>query len=1085
MRVFLIALAFLSFAGLSASAETVSVGASKDNTLYEDAGGQVSNGQGIYLFTGKTGFRGGSELRRGLVAFDLTSIPANATVTAVTFAMFDSSFIAKAVNISLHKVARDWGEGPSNAGSPGGSGTQAQRDDATWLHNFFDTSRWAAAGGDFSSSSSATTAVNGTNRIYEWSGGGLVADVQSWITNPDTNFGWVIVGDEVNASNAQRFNTRENASNPPRLTVTYTVATPSPTPTPTPSATPTPTPTPTPTSARTFTYPVAFDLAGKAGTGLLAGNENAPINGTPGSGGEIGGGIVYNSQTRVLTINVAWGSGNGFTDLTGDAVRGGHIHGPTASGGEASFNENAPIIIGLNDKPGWNPSATKGGFSGSVTLTEAQAAHLFEGRLYLNFHTQVNPGGEIRGSLVQPPFDPANPIPAPIPRGPVRTELQQVASGLVSPTLLISAPDGSNRQFIVDQPGRIRIVQNGTLLATPFLDVSRSLVPLSPNYDERGLLGLVFDPDFNNPDAPGHRRLFTYSSEPVQGTADLRNQYATTINHHSVIHAWRVDASNPNRVDPASRQEILRIDQPQANHNGGHLEFGPDRLLYIALGDGGGANDNNQNGHNPSIGNGQDPDIALGKILRIDVNGANSGNGKYGIPAGNPFAVSGGVKEIFALGFRNPYRFSFNGNDLLAGDVGQRSVEELNRVEVGKNYGWRHKEGSFKFNPTQGTVSNDLSGVPEGLTDPIAQFDRDEGISIIGGYVYNSSAVPEWQGKYIFGEFSKSFSSPAGRLFYYDFTAAEIREFIIGRDNRALGIYVKGMGQDQNGDVYVLGSTTVGPSGTTGVVFKLVPVPTQLLNISTRVRVETGDNAMIGGFIVTGRDSKKVIVRAIGPSLAQAGVGDPLADPVMELRAQDGTLVAENDNWKDSQQTDIAASGLAPQSDAESAIVAMLSPAAYTAVVRGKRDATGVGLVEVYDLAQTAESKLANISTRGLVQSDTNVMIGGFIVEGGNASSRVIVRGIGPSLTSSGVTNPLADPTLELFDRQGTRLAFNDNWKDDAAQAAAITAAGIAPQNDAESALVITLPPGATTAVLAGRDGGTGVGLVEVYHLND
>jgi len=827
---------------------------------------------------------------------------------------------------------------------------------------------------------------------------------------------------------------------------------------------------------------ISFDLVGKAGPGLLSGNQNGTINGTPGSGGEVGSGIVFNDQTGVLTINVAWGSANGFTNLTGNATAG-HIHGPTASSSPASFNEDAPVLINLDDTAGWNPNAASGGITRSVTLTSTQITQLFAGRLYINVHTVANGAGEIRGNLVRQAFVETNPIPALIPHGPQQIELELVASGLVSPNYLVSAPDGTDRQFILDQVGQIRIIENGTLLATPFLDVASIMVTPNVNFDERGLLGLAFDPGFATPSSPGYRRIFTYTSQPVSGTADLTDPYATTINHHAVISSWRVDPSNPNLVDPATRIDILRIDEPQANHNGGTIAFGPDDFLYLSLGDGGGANDNNVNGHNPATGNGQDPNIALGKILRIDVNGTNAANGKYGIPATNPFATSGGVREIFALGFRNPYRFSFNGAELLVGDVGQNRVEELNRVELGQNYGWRQKEGTFKFNPADGTVSDDLTGVPAGLTDPIAQYDRDEGISIIGGFVYDGSLLPALTGKYVFGDFARNFTGPSGRLFYYDFTAAEIREFIIGRDDRALGLFVKGMGQDQNGEVYVLGSTVVGPTHTTGVVYKLVPVPSQFLNISTRARVGTGDDALIGGFIVRGTAQKEVLVRALGPSLTQFGLSGVLADPILELRGPNGVLLASNDNWKSSQQTEIENTGLQPQSEAESALLATLPATDHTAIVRGKDNSTGIGVVEVYDLDQLADSQFANISTRGHVEPADNVMIGGFIPGGGSASVRLLLRAIGPSLSQLGVPNPLADPTLELRDGNGALVASNDDWRDDPAQEALINATGIPPGNNAESAIVITITPARHTAIVAGKGSATGVALVEAYHL--
>jgi glucose/arabinose dehydrogenase len=828
---------------------------------------------------------------------------------------------------------------------------------------------------------------------------------------------------------------------------------------------------------------ISFDLVGKAGPGLLSGNQNGTINGTPGSGGEVGTGIVFNDQTGVLTINVAWGSANGFTNLTGNATAG-HIHGPTASSGVAAFNEDAPVLINLDDTAGWNPNAASGGITRSVTLTSTQITQLFAGRLYINVHTAANGGGEIRGNLMRQAFVETNPIPALIPHGPERIELQLVASGLVSPNYLVSAPDGTDRQFILDQVGQIRIIENGTLLATPFLDVASIMVTPNTNFDERGLLGLAFDPGFANSASPGYRRIFTYTSQPVSGTADLTDPYATTINHHAVISSWRVDASNPNIVDPSTRIDILRIDEPQANHNGGTIAFGPDGFLYLSLGDGGGANDNNVNGHNPTTGNGQDPNIALGKILRLDVNGTNAANGKYGIPPTNPFATSGGVKEIYALGFRNPYRFSFNGSELLVGDVGQNRVEELNRVELGKNYGWRHKEGTFKFNPADGTVSDDLTGVPAGLTDPLAQYDRDEGISIIGGFVYDGSLNPALNGKYIFGDFARAIANPSGRLFYYDFTAAEIREFIIDCDDRALGLYVKGMGQDQNGEIYVLGSTVVGPTGNTGVVYKLLADPCpMLLNVSTRAPVGTGDNALIGGFILRGTAPKRMLVRALGPSLTRFGLTGVLLDPTIELRGPNGALVAGNDNWRSSQQSEIEMTGLQPPNDAESALIATLPATDHTAIVRGSGNSTGIGVVEVYDLDLLGDARLSNISTRGLVQPGDNVMIGGFIPGGGSASLRVLLRALGPSLSQFGIANPLADPTLELRDGNGALVASNDNWRDDPTQETLINQTGIPPTNNAESAIVATIPPARHTAIVAGKGGATGVALVEVYHL--
>jgi photosystem II stability/assembly factor-like uncharacterized protein len=263
------------------------------------------------------------------------------------------------------------------------------------------------------------------------------------------------------------------------------------------------------------------------------------------------------------------------------------------------------------------------------------------------------------------------------------------------------------------------------------------------------------------------------------------------------------------------------------------------------------------------------------------------------------------------------------------------------------------------------------------------------------------------------------------------------------------------------------------------------PNPAQALNISTRLRVETGNNVMIGGFIITGSASKNVAVRGIGPSLAGVGLGDVLADPVLELRGANGSLLFQNDNWRDDpvQAAQLTALGLAPQNSNESGIVATLLPGAYTAVLAGENQGTGIGLVEIYDVNQTADSQLANISTRGFVQTGDDVMIGGFILGGSSQTTGVIVRGIGPSLAQFGLSNLLADPTLELRDSNGALLTSNNDWQDDPISAAQLTAHNLVPQNSLESGVFAALPPGAFTAILAGNRNGIGIGLLEIYNV--
>lgn len=247
------------------------------------------------------------------------------------------------------------------------------------------------------------------------------------------------------------------------------------------------------------------------------------------------------------------------------------------------------------------------------------------------------------------------------------------------------------------------------------------------------------------------------------------------------------------------------------------------------------------------------------------------------------------------------------------------------------------------------------------------------------------------------------------------------------------------------------------------------------------MRVQTGDSVGIGGFIITGTVPKHVLLRAIGPSLA--GVPNPLADPVMELHGPDGFVTVTNDNWRSDQEAAIIATGIPPSNDLEAAIDATLSPGAYSAVVSGKNNSSGVGLVEVYDLSQGVPAKLANISTRAFVATGDNVVIAGFILGNNSGDDRIVTRGIGPSLAAAGVSNVLADPTLELRDSNGALISSNNDWQDDQGQAAELIAAGLAPTNPLESGIAATLSPGLYTALLAGLNNGIGIGLVEVYDL--
>lgn len=437
-----------------------------------------------------------------------------------------------------------------------------------------------------------------------------------------------------------------------------------------------------------------------------------------------------------------------------------------------------------------------------------------------------------------------DPLSQPIRPSGLRVELETLATGLTAPNWGTSAPGIADRLFVTDQDGILWDIDLVTGDKTVFLDVSDQLVVLGVGgpgtFDERGLLGLAFHPAYL-----ANGKLYTYTSEPTTGFADFPLPSGTPANHDSVITEWLVpDPTDPTSlVDPTTARELVRIEQPQFNHDGGTVHFGPDDRLYIHLGDGGAADDQGP-GHSPQ-GNGQDLGTILGNILRIDPDGSNSSNGQYSVPEGNPFfpggagpfggqagCMDGICDEIFAYGFRNPFRGSFDRatGDLYAADVGQNDIEEVNVVVAGGNYGWRIKEGSFCFEPNgadRGFVTDDPVCGPPDLIDPVAEYDHDEGIAVIGGFVYRGSHIPQLRGRFVFGEF-------LGRLFFLNKKSivkedqvktskiAELR--LDGQPTLALRLL--GFGQDAGGELYILGNTTGVPfpdddGNDTGVVLRV------------------------------------------------------------------------------------------------------------------------------------------------------------------------------------------------------------------------------------------------------------------------
>ena len=433
----------------------------------------------------------------------------------------------------------------------------------------------------------------------------------------------------------------------------------------------------------------------------------------------------------------------------------------------------------------------------------------------------------------------AGPVQAQQQEGP-SVGLRQVADGLTSPVALVAPGDGSGRRFIVDQVGVIRVLTpGGELLQEPFLDLRSRIVPLMPDFDERGVLGLAFHPGY-----AGNGRFFVYYSAPLRAGAPAG------FDHTARVAEFRVSASNPNRADPASERIVLEVDKPQFNHNGGTVLFGPsDGYLYISLGDGGGADDVGL-GHvedwyvTNAGGNGQDiQSNLLGNILRIDVDHGVP----YTTPADNPFAgmpgCADGCDEIWAYGFRNPYRMSFDrggSRELFVGDAGQELWEEVSIAVKGGNFGWNVKEGTHCFstaNPDESPAEcPDSVGAPhpragDPLIDPVIEYANHHqpgglGATVIGGHVYRGQALPQLSGRYVFGDWSREFEEPDGSLFaakprkkgLWQMQQLKIATSPTGR----VGHYVLGFGQDLAGEMYVLTTDQTGPTGTTGEVFRLV-----------------------------------------------------------------------------------------------------------------------------------------------------------------------------------------------------------------------------------------------------------------------
>lgn len=420
--------------------------------------------------------------------------------------------------------------------------------------------------------------------------------------------------------------------------------------------------------------------------------------------------------------------------------------------------------------------------------------------------------------------------------------LKLVASDLTGPMVAVSPNDGTKRLFIVDQIGVIKILEpGGEVRSDPFLDLRSKLVQMSPRYDERGLLGLAFHPNFRN-----NGRLFVYYSIP------LRSDGPQGWDHTNRLSEFRVSSSSgPNRADADSERVIMEVDWPYSNHNGGQIRFGPDGYLYVPMGDGGGANDVGR-GHNPDIGNGQDIASYLGKMHRIDVD--NTDNKPYGIPEDNPFLGNGNenaLPEIYAYGLSNAAYASFDPQSglLFVGNAGQELFESIYVIVKGGNYGWNIREGTHCFDPDNSRQppeecrTTGYRGEP--LIGPVVEVGHDVGDVIIGGYVYRGNAMPGFYGRYIFGNWIWTdaeigngtllvASPPSGWSWKMpsapdDLTLDDVRMWTINKINVVRGSkekikgFVRGFGEDSDGELYIMASQRAGPTGNTGKVYKIIP----------------------------------------------------------------------------------------------------------------------------------------------------------------------------------------------------------------------------------------------------------------------
>lgn len=780
--------------------------------------------------------------------------------------------------------------------------------------------------------------------------------------------------------------------------------------------------------------------------GVLSGmQEPGPLSSSQGFGQ---GMFLLNAAQTALTFNIT------FNGLVGSTITGEHFHNAVAGvNGTIVRGLTAAEMIDSTPPDGvaagvWSSTDAPGigGVGSSGPLTPALVTELLANRIYFNVHTNLFPSGELRAQLIA-----MGPVGTATGTGGIRGF--ENATGGSGPDVLTGNSGanilrgGANNDILVGAPGSDqlfgdsnddRIVWNngdGSDLMEGGAGTDTVQVNGSPGGDDQFFLQV-------NPADPARLRFDRTNLGLFN--LDIGSTEILDFNTLGGNDRTTVDFAGGNPIPPGgidfdgdSGNDRLVLQRSAGS-------FAASSTTHTATGPGTGSI--NVDGSLISYSGLEPVDdtvpattftfTAPGAATQLQVVNGPTVEGGFATTQIN----DGGTGAFEQINFARKTNVTVN-----TGSVGQTVV--INNSIAPPNL------SNLTINASNAEDNIDILAVPPGVVTTVNPLGSNDTVRVAGAGVLSGATL--------FLD-----NNPGFDRLVYDTGGVGV--------NRSAG---PGPGQTT---ITRPGSGTVIYQNFEDVIFEGIATA---LNISTRLRVLTGDNVLIGGFIITGSVDKKVIVRAIGPSLGQFGLTGLLANPTLELYNSSSQLTAANDDWRETQEGEIIATGIPPQNDFESAVVANLAPGAHTVVVRGKDNASGIGVVEAYDLEAQTPAQFANISTRGFVDAGDNVMIGGFILGGDNGSARVAIRGIGPSLTQVGLSNVLANPTLDLYDGNGTRLIFNDNWGDDSVQAAALSAYGLAPTNSDEAGIFTTLPPGAFTAILAGKDGGVGVGLVEVYNL--